>query len=80
MLHNSTGFGPEISEYVSKLIHNHDFVLLQEHWLCDSQLHRIRNIPYDGDTILSHDISAIDDSVLLNVEVLVDALSYGRAH
>ncbi len=66
MSYNSTGFGPGKPEYVSKLIDNHDFVLLQEHWLRDSQFHRIRNIPYDGDTILSHDISAIDDSVFIN--------------
>lgn len=61
--YNSTGFGPGKPEYLSKLLECHDFVLLQEHWLRESQFHRIKNIPYNGAMVLSHDVSAIDDKV-----------------
>ena len=62
--YNSTGFGPGKPEYVAKLLESHDFVLLQEHWLRESQFHRIKNIPYSDAMVLSHDVSAIDDNVL----------------
>ena len=65
--YNCTGFGPGKPEYVSKLVKDHDFVLLQEHWLRESQFHRIKNIPCGNDAfILSHDVSAMDDHVLSN--------------
>jgi hypothetical protein len=61
--YNSTGFGPGKPECVLKLLHDHDFVFVQEHWLRESQFHRIKNIPFYGATVLSHAISAIDDNV-----------------
>lgn len=65
--YNSTGFGPGKPEYVSDLLKSYDFVLLQEHWLRKSQFHRIRNIPCDSNvSILSHDVSAIDDNIFIN--------------
>ena len=63
--YNSTGFGPGKPEYVSKLIQQHDFVLLQEHWLYENQFHRINNIECT-DKILSHNVSAMDSSVFHN--------------
>lgn len=65
--YNCTGFGPGKPEYVSELIKAHDFVLLQEHWLMESQFHRIKNIPCDNNvSILSHDVSGIDNTMFLN--------------
>ena len=38
-------------------------MLIQEHWLRETQFHRIKSIPYADAMILSHDVSAINDSV-----------------
>ncbi len=38
-------------------------MFLQEHWLRESQFHRIKNIPYNDCMILSHDVSAMNDTV-----------------
>ena len=51
---------------MAKLLEHHDFVLIQEHWLRESQFHRLTNIPLEGATVLSHDISAVDDTVFIN--------------
>ena len=45
---------------------SHDLVLLQEHWLRESQFHRITKIPCDNyASILSH-VSGIDNHVFLS--------------
>ena len=38
-------------------------ILLQEHWLREPQFYRMKNIPFDSTTVLSHDVSAIDNNV-----------------
>ena len=64
--YNSTGFGPGKSDYVSCLIEKYDFVLLQEHWLRESQFHRIKNIHPRNGKILAHNVSAMDEGLLIN--------------
>ena len=60
--YNCTDLGPGKPEYVSEFIKAHDFVLLQAHW--KSQFHRIKNIPCNNNvSILSHDVSGIDNHV-----------------
>ena len=61
--YNSTGFGPGKPEYVSKLVECSDFVLLQEHWLRESQFHRIKSLQCKNATVLSHNVSAINDNI-----------------
>lgn len=57
-----TGFGPGKPAYVSEPIKVHDFVLFQEYCLRESQ-----NINCDRSaSILSHDVSEIDNNVFLN--------------
>ena len=52
---------------MSELAKAHDFVLLQEHWLRESQFPRIKNIPFDNNVSISfHDVSGIDNHGFLS--------------
>ena len=72
------GFGPGKPEYVVNVLHEHDFILLQEHWFRESQFHRIINILSDIVTLLSHGVSAADSNVLFKGEVCGDAPLFGK--
>ena len=54
---NSHGLGPGRMEYIKQLCNDCDFVLLQEHWLFDTQLSEISNIS-------SHCVSGMDSTCL----------------
>ena len=43
--------------------------MLQEHWLRESQCHRITNVRSRNGKILAHNVSAIDDGILINGRV-----------
>ena len=62
--YDCTGFGPGKPEYVSELINAHGFVLFQEHW--SRYFHRIKNMPDNNVTILSHDVCGIYNHVFLS--------------
>ena len=61
--YNSQGSGPGKFEYIAKLLDKHDFVLIQEHWLMESQFvlynQNINNCNY-------HCVSAIESNKLLS--------------
>ena len=40
--------------------------MLQEHWPRESQFHRIKNIHSRNGKILAHNVSAMDDGLLIN--------------
>ena len=55
--YNSQGYGPGRLEYIQKLCTDHHFVLIQEHWLHESDTHWFNNnIP----NISSHVVSGMD--------------------
>ena len=60
--YNSHGLGPGRAEYIKNLVHDHDFVLLQEHWLHEEQLVQIHKI---ADNVNIHGVSGMDSTVLL---------------
>ncbi len=54
-------------------------VLLQEHWLQESQFHRIQNVPCkENVSVLLHDVPAIDPGEVITGRVMGDALFYGK--
>ena len=58
--YNSHGLGPGRIEYIDKLVECHDFILIQEHWLHNEQLHQ-----FERDLEVNvHGISGMDSSVL----------------
>jgi exonuclease III len=60
---NSNGLGPGRKEYISELMTNSHFLLLQEHWLFEEQLHKLRG--EIGENVNIHGISGMDGESLL---------------
>lgn len=42
--YNSRGFGPGKPEYIRKLCKSHDILLIQEHWLLESQINNLQRL------------------------------------
>lgn len=59
--YNSNGFGAGKPEYIGKLLADHDFVIIQEHWLLDGQLGRFNMLG----SFCAHAISSVDSTTLL---------------
>ena len=61
--YNCQGLGANRMHYIKGIVDNHTFVLIQEHWLLDTQLHKFETeIP----GVCSHSISGINDNELLS--------------
>ena len=58
---NSHGLGPGRMDYIKQLCNDCDFVLLQEHWLFDTQFSRFEK---EISNISSHCVSGMDSSCL----------------
>ncbi len=64
--YNCTGFSPWKPEYVAGLLDKYDMVLIQEHWLQESQFHGIKSVPCKGNVgVMSHGVSAIDPGEII---------------
>ena len=59
--YNVHGFNDTKCDYIQQLIDNHDLILLQEHWLLDSQCHIFED-RFSG--VSSHCVSGINDTAL----------------
>ena len=49
--------------YVNKVMHNHDILMLQEHWLHTKQLDKLQS---EVDNVCVHGVSGMESSVLLH--------------
>ena len=77
--YNCTVFGPGKPEYVAGLLDQYDMVLLQEHWLQESQFHGIQNVPCKGNVgVTSYDVSAIDPGDIITGRGYGGCSFYGK--
>ncbi len=59
--YNVHGFNDTKCDYIRKLLNNHDIVLLQEHWMYESQFHIFQR-KFPG--ISSYSISGMNDKIV----------------
>ena len=75
MTNYSQGSGPGRFEYISKLINENDFVLIQEHWLMECQFYLYSKHVND---INAHCVSAMPSNNYITAVLMVAAPSCGK--